>query len=96
MDKKNVDLIVLDLMLPEMNGIDVCKKLKSNKNTSNIPVLMLTAKSEDIDIIIGLEVGADDYVTKPFSIKVLIARVRSLLRRTTNDNKLNHTQIITI
>ena len=75
------DLIVLDIMLPEMNGLDVCRALRSDQATKGIPIIMLTARNEDIDIVTGLEVGADDYVTKPFSPKVLIARVRSVLRR---------------
>jgi phosphate regulon transcriptional regulator PhoB len=79
--KQNPDLIILDLMLPKMNGLDVCKSLRRNPETAGIPIIMLTAKGEEIDKIIGLEVGADDYVTKPFSVKELIARVRSILRR---------------
>lgn len=75
------DLIVLDLMLPGIDGLEVCKKLKSNLKTENIPVVMLTAKGEETDVVTGLEVGADDYVTKPFSGKVLVARVRRLLRK---------------
>lgn len=78
---KMPDLIILDLMLPGIDGLEVCKKLKSDSKTQNIPVIMLTAKSEESDIITGLELGADDYVTKPFSPKVLIARVRRLLHR---------------
>lgn len=76
-----IDLILLDLMLPGMDGLDVCKILKADSKTRNIPVVMLTAKGEESDIITGLEVGADDYITKPFSPKVLIARVRAILRR---------------
>ena len=79
------DLIILDLMLPGMNGLDICEILKKKKNTQNIPVLMLTAKGEESDIIKGLEIGADDYVVKPFSVRVLLARISSLLRR--NDKK---------
>ena len=75
------DLIVLDIMLPEMNGLDVCRILKSERETQHIPIIMLTARDEDIDVVTGLEVGADDYITKPFSPKVLIARIRSVLRR---------------
>lgn len=81
------DLIVLDLMLPGINGLDVCKLLKSDEDTRNIPILMLTAKSEETDIVKGLELGADDYVTKPFSPKVLVARVASVLRRATQPQK---------
>jgi two-component system phosphate regulon response regulator PhoB len=75
------DLIVLDLMLPGMDGLEVCKALKRNPNTEGIPIVMLTAKGEDADIVAGLELGADDYVTKPFSPRVLVARVRAVLRR---------------
>ena len=73
------DLIILDLMLPEKNGIDVCKDLR--KNEVNTPILMLTGKKEEIDKVLGLEIGADDYVTKPFSIRELVARVKAILRR---------------
>lgn len=75
------DLIVLDLMLPGMNGFDVCKVIKNNPLTSAIPIVMLTAKGEESDIVTGLELGADDYITKPFSPKVLVARIRTVLRR---------------
>lgn len=75
------DLILLDLMLPGADGLEVCRTLKSEEKTVNIPIIMLTAKSEDIDVVTGLEVGADDYITKPFSTKVLIARIRNLMRR---------------
>ena len=73
------DIIILDLMLPEKNGIDICKDLR--KEGVSTPILMLTAKKEEIDKVIGLEIGADDYVTKPFSIRELVARVKALLRR---------------
>lgn len=75
------DLIVLDLMLPGIDGLEVCKILKNDSKTQHIPVIMLTAKGEESDIITGLEIGADDYLPKPFSPKVLIARVRTVLRR---------------
>ena len=75
------DLIVLDLMLPEMDGKDVCKQLKKDKDTENIPVLMLTAKTSELDRVVGLELGADDYVTKPFSPRELVLRVKNILRR---------------
>lgn len=74
-------LILLDIMLPGMNGLDVCRALKSNEKTRHIPIVMLTARNEDVDIITGLEIGADDYITKPFSPRVLIARIRAILRR---------------
>jgi len=82
----NPDIIVLDLMLPGLNGIEVCKILTKDERTSLIPVLMLTARSEDADIIAGLEAGADDYITKPFSPKILIARIKTVLRRTKNNS----------
>ncbi len=75
------DLILLDLMLPGLDGMEVCRALKSNTRTSSIPVIMLTAKGEEGDVVHGLEVGADDYITKPFSPKVLLARIRAVLRR---------------
>lgn len=78
---KTPDLIILDLMLPGIDGLEVCKKLKSDVKTERIPVIMLTARGEEVDIVTGLELGADDYVTKPFSPKVLIARIRRLLHR---------------
>jgi len=79
--EKMPDLVLLDLMLPKTDGLTVCKTLKSNPKTSHIPVVMLTAKGEESDKIVGLELGADDYVTKPFSVKELLARVRAVLRR---------------
>lgn len=75
------DLVVLDLMLPEMDGLEVCKRLRSLPETAMLPIIMLTAKAEESDTIVGLELGADDYVTKPFSPKALVARVKAMLRR---------------
>ena len=75
------DLLVLDLMLPGISGLDVCREMKAERATARIPIIMLTAKSEASDIVAGLELGADDYVTKPFSPSVLVARVRVCLRR---------------
>ena len=74
-------LIILDLMLPDMDGLDLCKYLKSQEIYSNIPVIMLTAKAEETDKVVGLEIGADDYITKPFSPRELVARVKAVLRR---------------
>lgn len=79
--KETYDLIVLDLMLPGVDGLDVCKILKHDPLTAPIPVIMLTAKGEEADIVVGLELGADDYITKPFSLRVLIARIKAVLRR---------------
>ena len=75
------DLVLLDLMLPGISGLDLCRKLKQQDDTRQIPIIMVTAKTEDSDIVAGLELGAEDYITKPFSPRVLIARVRSVLRR---------------
>ena len=74
-------LVVLDLMLPGVDGLEVCKRMKGDPRTQEIPIVMLTAKGEEADIVTGLELGADDYVTKPFSGKVLVARIRRILRR---------------
>ncbi|HOR47055.1 MAG TPA: response regulator [Caldisericia bacterium] len=78
---KTFDIILLDLMLPGIDGLDVCKEFKKNQSISSIPIIMLTAKGEEADIVAGLELGADDYVTKPFSPRVLISRIRAVLRR---------------
>jgi two-component system phosphate regulon response regulator PhoB len=78
-------LIVLDLMLPRMSGLEVCKLLKSDSATRQIPIVMLTAKAEEVDRIVGLEFGADDYVTKPFSPRELVLRIKAILRRGQND-----------
>ncbi len=80
------DLILLDLMLPEIDGLQVCRTLKSDIRTQHIPVIMVTAKREELDVVTGLELGADDYITKPFSPRVLIARVRVALRRKDETN----------
>ncbi len=82
------DLIVLDLMLPGVDGLDVCKVLKNDARTGHIPIIMLTAKGEEIDVVTGLEVGADDYITKPFSPRVLVARVRAMLRHFSRDTSV--------
>jgi two-component system, OmpR family, alkaline phosphatase synthesis response regulator PhoP len=81
-------LIVLDLMLPDMDGIEVCRRIRQRRD---VPILMLTARDEDIDKIIGLEVGADDYMTKPFNPRELVARVKSILRRSTPDRRVSET-----
>lgn len=91
------ELIILDLMLPGIDGLEVCKRLKKTSETENIPIIILTAKGEEADIVTGLELGADDYVTKPFSPKVLLARVRSILRRSSEkDDKSDKSNKITI
>jgi len=79
--REHPDIIVLDLMLPEIDGLEVCKILKKDEKTQSIPIIMLTAKTKEIDKILGLELGADDYVTKPFSPSELAARIKAILRR---------------
>jgi two-component system phosphate regulon response regulator PhoB len=80
--RKNLpDLIVLDLLLPSVDGLEICRRLKGDEKTKHIPIIMLTAKSEESDMVAGLELGADDYMTKPFSPRVLLARVKAILRR---------------
>lgn len=80
--KGKASLIILDLMLPEIDGIEICKILKHNEKTASTPIVMLTAKSQEADKVLGLELGADDYLTKPFSPRELVARVKAVLRRT--------------
>ena len=80
------DAVILDLLLPGLDGIEVCRRIKQDKRFKQIPILMLTARTEDSDIVTGLEVGADDYITKPFSPKVLLARLRASLRRSSADD----------
>jgi two-component system alkaline phosphatase synthesis response regulator PhoP len=87
------DLIVLDLMLPGLDGLEVCRALKHDPRTSDIPILMLTARSEEADIVSGLELGADDYLTKPFSPRVLLARIRAVLRRRRSEPVSDSTEI---
>lgn len=81
--QENVDLILLDIMLPSMNGFDVCRHIREK---SSVPIIMVTAKEEEVDKILGLELGADDYITKPFSLRELIARVKANIRRTSMPN----------
>ena len=76
----NPNLILLDLMIPGLDGYDVCKAIRSDVNTKNISIIMLSAKGEELDKILGLELGADDYITKPFSIRELLARIKAILR----------------
>ena len=87
-NKEHPALVLLDLMLPGIDGLEVCKALKGDRKTASIPVIMLTAKSQESDKIVGLELGADDYVTKPFSPRELIARIRAVLRRIKDKDKL--------
>jgi len=86
-EREKPDIVILDIMLPGMSGLDVCRKIKSSPDLKSIPVIIISAKSEELDVILGLELGADDYVTKPFSPKVLFSRIRAVLRRGTEPEK---------
>ncbi len=79
--RESIDLIILDVMLPKMDGFEVCKKIKQNEHLSSIPLIMLTARGEEVDRIVGLELGADDYMVKPFSPRELVLRVKAILKR---------------
>jgi two-component system alkaline phosphatase synthesis response regulator PhoP len=93
--REHPDLIVLDLMLPGMDGLEVARQLKGNSDTKKVPIVMLTAKGEEADIVTGLELGADDYITKPFSPRILLARVRAVLRRKGHETQDKNTIIQT-
>ncbi|MFI0434881.1 MAG: response regulator transcription factor [Parachlamydiaceae bacterium] len=80
-ERERPDVIVLDIMLPGLNGLDVCRKIRSNSDFNSIPIIIISAKSEELDVVLGLELGADDYVAKPFSLKVLFSRIKAVLRR---------------
>lgn len=86
-EREKPDLVILDIMLPGQNGFDVCRKMKANPELRNIPVIILTAKREELDMVLGLELGADDYVAKPFSPKVLFSRIKAVLRRSKESEK---------
>jgi two-component system phosphate regulon response regulator PhoB len=90
LNRQSIDLAILDIMLPDMSGLDVCKHIKINRSESHTAVIILTAKGEEIDRILGFELGADDYVVKPFSIRELTLRVSSLFKRNENLNKNNN------
>jgi len=97
--KEEFDLIILDLMLPGMQGMEICRILRNDPRTKNIPIIMLTAKGEEVDKILGLEMGADDYMTKPFSPRELLARVKTVMRRVTEqaaDGKIIRIDNLTI
>ena len=81
------NLILLDLMLPDGSGLDLCKRIKSNSDTESIPIIILTAKDDEVDKVVGFELGADDYVTKPFSVRELILRIKAVLKRGQKDSK---------
>ncbi|MBR9975237.1 MAG: response regulator transcription factor [Bacteroidetes bacterium] len=90
------DLMLLDLMLPGVDGLEVCRKVKADSVSRDLPVIMLTAKSEEADIVTGLELGADDYITKPFSRRVLLARVKAVLRRHSDAVPVDENTLVTI
>lgn len=87
-EREKPDLVILDIMLPGQNGFDVCRKMKSHNELKNIPVIILTAKAEELDVILGLELGADDYIAKPFSPKVLFSKIKAILRRSKDVEKI--------
>jgi len=80
-EREKPDLVILDIMLPGQNGLDICRKMKNDPDLKNIPVIIISAKGEELDVVLGLELGADDYVAKPFSPKVLFSRIKAVLRR---------------
>ncbi|MBI5400484.1 response regulator transcription factor [Candidatus Saganbacteria bacterium] len=91
--EKRPDLLILDLMLPGIDGLDVCRRLKNDPAIAGIPIIILTAKAEETDRVVGLELGADDYITKPFSLKELVARVKVVLRRLGQQKEINRSSI---
>ena len=90
-EQQKPDLVVLDLMLPGMNGLDICRKMKHSPELKNIPVIILSAKNEELDVVLGLELGADDYVSKPFSPKILFSRIKAVMRRGKEAPKIQKT-----
>lgn len=92
--KRKPDAVILDLMLPDMDGYEVCKRLRSDPSTSTVPIMMLTAKGDETARVVGLEIGADDYVTKPFSPKEVVARVRALIRRSAPPASLSGQRLV--
>ena len=93
LEKNSPDLTILDLMLPDADGLDICRDIRKNSRHNNMPIVMLTARGDETDTILGLELGADDYVTKPFSPKELVARVKAVLRRGTTSDDSTHLNI---
>jgi two-component system phosphate regulon response regulator PhoB/two-component system alkaline phosphatase synthesis response regulator PhoP len=93
LSRQQPDLVILDLMLPDADGMEICKYLRSNKESAALPIIMLTAKGDETDRVLGLELGADDYITKPFSVKELVARVKAVLRR---QDSAGQTQVLEV
>ena len=91
---KKFDLILLDLMLPDGSGLDLCKKIKSNSETETTPIIILTAKDDEVDKVVGFELGADDYVTKPFSVRELMLRIKAILKRNTQEGTPKSNSVI--
>ena len=89
LEKHDPDIVILDLMLPDISGLDLCRQIKNDKKLSNTSIIMLTAKSEEVDRIVGFELGADDYVTKPFSVRELILRVKVLIKKHSSPEDLD-------
>jgi DNA-binding response OmpR family regulator len=89
--KENPDLVILDIMLPGQNGLDVCRRMKAHERAKHIPIIMISAKSEETDVVLGLELGADDYVTKPFSPRILFSRIKAVMRRNLEEEKTPQT-----
>ncbi len=94
LQKELPDLILLDLMLPGMDGLEACRLMKQDPKAKNVPILMLTAKSEESDVVVGLGLGADDYVTKPFSPKILVARIKAVLRRASQKQESKEIRVL--
>ncbi|MCF7851796.1 MAG: response regulator transcription factor [Simkaniaceae bacterium] len=92
-EREKPDLVILDIMLPGQNGFDVCRKIKSHSELRHIPVIILTAKVEELDVVLGLELGADDYISKPFSPKVLFSRIKAVLRRGSKESEKSNKNI---
>lgn len=90
------DLLVLDLMLPDLSGVEVCRRVRRNTTTARLPVIMLTARNDEVDRVVGFEVGADDYIAKPFSPRELVLRVEAILRRTANSTEAEAPQVIAL
>ncbi|MBI5346461.1 MAG: response regulator transcription factor [Chlamydiae bacterium] len=88
-EREKPDMVILDVMLPGQNGFDVCRKIKSSIELRSIPVIIVSGKTDELDIVLGLELGADDYITKPFSIKILLSKIKTLLRRGKEIQKQN-------